>query len=409
MRSVSAASCAVVLSCLAVGSCSFVPDFLAWANPWDGLKKYLFQDEVSPLDTTPGNSSSVLHHDVAPWTKGRTDGLPGKLSPGFAVSGPSARRRPVLKADAHDFPERLDEFRHKEPVVLRGLVRRWPATREWTWEQLADPAGKYRHFHLEKHLQQYFSTHAKNENLFLENIILQPPFSEDCPFATVTQQGDGPSKLLGSNFLPRLNQAWSESKKQAIREGLLDDEDYAESVQGFIIAGPAGAGGMLHMDPDSTAYWNALVHGRKRWMFLKPEELDALADALIHANLEQELGLLTLPPTNVSRPVTTRHMKRLLQKVPAIHWFGRLMPLLQEAKLDFGHAEVIVEAGELVYGPPGIWHIALALEDSICCSEQLIDDANLVRFVKDEGQPYEPAFAYLGCQAWRDAFRVDQM
>ena len=45
------------------------------------------------------------------------------------------------KADAHDFPERLDEFRHKEPVVLRGLVRRWPATREWTWEQLADPAG----------------------------------------------------------------------------------------------------------------------------------------------------------------------------------------------------------------------------------------------------------------------------
>ena len=24
--------------------------------------------------------------------------------------------------------------------------------------------------------------------------------------------------------------------------------------------------------PDSTAYWNALVHGRKRWMFLKPED-----------------------------------------------------------------------------------------------------------------------------------------
>ena len=63
-------------------------------------------------------------------------------------------------------------------------------------------------------------------------------------------------------------------------------------------------------------------------------------------------------------------------------------------------------------------------QDSICCSEQLIDDGNLLRFVKenpavscslpptqfrqnfgsfafvqDEGQPYEPVFAYLGCQA----------
>ena len=72
---------------------------------------------------------------------------------------------------------------------------------------------------------------------------------------------------------------------------MLDDENYAESVQGFIIAGPAGAGGMLHVDPglvwpkgsrmipgllhasDSTAYWNALVHGRKRWLFLKPEDV----------------------------------------------------------------------------------------------------------------------------------------
>jgi hypothetical protein len=32
------------------------------------------------------------------------------------------------------------------------------------------------------------------------------------------------------------------------QEGLLEG-DFAESVQGFVIAGPAGAGGMLHIDP----------------------------------------------------------------------------------------------------------------------------------------------------------------
>ncbi|CAE7536465.1 unnamed protein product [Symbiodinium sp. CCMP2456] len=398
MRPPSAASCAVLLGGSVVASGSFVPDFLAWANPWDGLKKYLFTDEVEQFEVISDNAS-VLHHEVAPWTKGRRAGLPGKLGPEFATSGSVEGRRPVPKVEVDEFPGRLDEFRHKEPVVLRGLVRRWPATKEWTWEQLADPEGKYRHFHLEKHLQQFFSTHAKSENLFLENIILKPPFSSDCPFAAVTQQGDGPNKVLGRNFLPRLNEAWSESKAQAFQAGMLEDENYAESVQGFIIAGPAGAGGMLHVDPDSTAYWNALVHGRKRWLFLKPEELEALAEAVANANLGQELGLLTLPPTNVSNDLTIRHIKRLLQKVPAIHWFGKLLPLLQQAKLEFSHAEVIVEAGELVFGPPGVWHIALALEDSICCSEQLIDDGNLLRFVKDEGQPYEPAFAYLGCQA----------
>ena len=47
----------------------------------------------------------------------------------------------MQKVDVEEFSGRLDEFRHKEPVVVRGLVRRWPATKEWTWEQLADPEG----------------------------------------------------------------------------------------------------------------------------------------------------------------------------------------------------------------------------------------------------------------------------
>ena len=46
-----------------------------------------------------------------------------------------------MQVDAGEFPLRLDEFRHKEAVVVTGLVKHWPATREWTWEQLADPAG----------------------------------------------------------------------------------------------------------------------------------------------------------------------------------------------------------------------------------------------------------------------------
>ncbi|CAK9061709.1 unnamed protein product [Durusdinium trenchii] len=288
------------------------------------------------------------------------------------------------------------DFHHQRPMVLRGLVPRWPATKEWTWEQLTDPKGKYGRFQLDKHLVHYFSEHGQNENLFLENIILQQPFARDCPLGSVSQQGNGPKQLLGRNFLPRLNEAWTEAKNKAVQEGLLEG-NFAESVQGFVIAGPAGAGGMLHVDPDSTSYWNALVHGRKRWMFLTYEELTALADLIVSNGLAEEAANLTQ-----ARPLvqaTTKSVKKLLKKVPAIYWFGKLLPLLEKANVDFARSEVVVQGGELVYGPPDVWHIALALEDSICCSEQMIDEGNLLRFVQDEGQSYEPSFAFLGCQA----------
>ena len=85
MCSHAAALCAVILSALGVGSSGFASDFVAWSSPLDGLKKYLFQEEAARLTTTSDNTS-VLHHDVAPWTKGR-DGQPGKLGPSFGMPG----------------------------------------------------------------------------------------------------------------------------------------------------------------------------------------------------------------------------------------------------------------------------------------------------------------------------------
>jgi len=132
-----------------------------------------------------------------------------------------------------------------------------------------------------------------------------------------------------------------------------------------------------------------------------------------------------MPHVNVgicSRVLSISHL-RLLKKLPAIIWFGKLLPLLQNAKLQEcismkampktgrrsenareplrivsfrgqsglcpsgsrgggPHASrdvcsiylkpqsyrwmstfFDVQAGELVYGPPDVWHVALALEE----------------------------------------------
>merc|ERR1712032_1304735 len=61
------------------------------------------------------------------------------------------------------------------------------------------------------------------------------------------------------------------------------------------------------------------------------------------------------------------------------------------------------EAGELLYTPAGVnpdvrsYHVTLALEDSVGCSEQLVDEGNLVSFVENAQEEYDPEDAVLGC------------
>ncbi|CAE8603278.1 unnamed protein product [Polarella glacialis] len=158
---------------------------------------------------------------------------------------------------------------------------------------------------------------------------------------------------------------------------------------------------MLHIDPDSTAYWNAVVHGRKRWMFLRPEELDAAAAAIAASGNEvllDSLAQLAEPgAARKPRKNLASWVRALLQQITAVRWFSQLLPMLHQADITVAAEEALVEAGELIYGPPGVFHIALALEDSVGCSEQLVDEGNVLRFVQDE--EYRPAFAHLGCAA----------
>eukprot|EP00438_Fugacium_kawagutii_P026817 Skav224714 [mRNA] locus=scaffold699:361029:362639:+ [translate_table: standard] len=149
-------------------------------QPWEHMK-HLWQWMHGD-----GHRQHFLHHEAAPWTKAHVAGREA-LGEEFEMRGESRHRRTVPKVDFSNFS--LDFF---EPG---------PST-------------------------------CQNENLFLENIILQAPFSEDCPLQSVTQQGDGPKQILGRrfeateprgtshfytysiyrNFLPRLNKVQADDR-----------------------------------------------------------------------------------------------------------------------------------------------------------------------------------------------------
>eukprot|EP00930_Biecheleria_cincta_P082553 TRINITY_DN72266_c0_g1_i1.p1 TRINITY_DN72266_c0_g1~~TRINITY_DN72266_c0_g1_i1.p1 ORF type:complete len:491 (-),score=85.39 TRINITY_DN72266_c0_g1_i1:276-1748(-) len=317
----------------------------------------------------------------------------------------------VPKIDIADFNQEIFSlnFSHVRPVVVTGVVHHWPARIWWTWDELTNPKGRYSAYHksFAAGLSFYFSPSGKNDSLFLDNLILEQPFSVDCPYASLSGQDNNSVGLFGSNFLPRLNQGWAVAKADAVRAGLLEPgADFPEAIQGYVVAGPAGSGSRLHADPESTAYWNALVHGRKHWMFLSAKDFDALVASVASrgAGFVRQVSQLTdlqEQDLEFAQKDQVRLVRELLLNIAAYRWFESLLPLLKEASINFQCHEVIAEAGDIVYGPPGMFHVVLALEDSIGCSEQLVDETNLVQFLQDETNRYDPAFAHLGCQAAR--------
>lgn len=351
--------------------------------------------------------SSAKEEDSDSWIAGSGRGRP-PLGPDLSTPTLGGRTVPVLELESFKTELFRTNFSHQRPFVLRGLAGRWPAARAWRWRSLADPGGPYAELGKVPALEAIFPPSgrplAQEGALFLDGLLARPPLSEDCPLDAVSGQDGYRAGLLGENFLPRLNQAWLAALAKAKAEGLVDQKfEAVESIHNYFIAGPAGSGGMLHVDPEATAFWNALVHGRKRWMFLRPEDIGALAASLKRASgaLLEQILKLAANGTRRPRQLSSASLRKLLQKIPALKWFGELIPLLRDAGINFPHEEVVVSGGDIVYGPPGVFHIVLSLEDSIGCSEQLVDEGNLIKFVRNEEEDFEPLEAFLGCAAAR--------
>jgi len=320
----------------------------------------------------------------------------------------------VQKVALNDFNDTVFDlnFRSKNPLVLQGVVEKWSATTTWFWNNLVDANGRFVPFHtvlkfaLEKHFPALDVPHAHltNETLFLDGLLTEQPFSVDCPYAHMTAQDIGGHGLLGHNYLPALNMQRAEERNLSANNVLIKDEDdNLATIHTYIIAGPVGSGGVLHTDPDSTAYWNALVHGRKLWMFVTPQALDKLAKSIIKLDEEvfTQVSQMSDDSTLLSKRRTLALTKRILTSIPAIHWFASLMPLLRDANITFPHQTVVLAPGELIYGPPNLFHIVIALEDSIGCSEQLVDSRNLLDFLFPDTADYRSEEALLSCRVGR--------
>ena len=123
----------------------------------------------------------------------------------------------------------------------------------------------------------------------------------------------------------------------------------------YLITGPSGAGGRPHVDVSNQSFWNALLHGRKRWLFIS----EALLREISHNDPEAVA-------TWMSRPEV------------AHSWYqsGGAEYVASIGAAGEQWWECIQEPAELVYGAGGMMHVVLSLDDSLSVSEQMFGPTN---------------------------------
>lgn len=274
----------------------------------------------SPVSLAP--SRGVIYSDALfwPWHCG-TASLPAAWT----------SFQNILRVSADDISvadfEALYE-RPGKPVILTGIVSRWPAFERWGLEALRARFGSTP-FHV--------GGHEMTLTAYLEyagsSVDEQPLYLFDRSFA------EREPEMAAEYDVPPFFAPERDLFAQLPAECRPDYR--------WLIVGGARSGSLWHVDPNASAAWNGLIRGRKKWLLCPPQS----------------------PPPGVraSADGTT-----ITSPLSLYEWFRIFYPALASRRhSDAAHRprEAVVEEGELLFVPRGWWHAALNLETSVAITQ----------------------------------------
>ncbi|WP_375509762.1 cupin-like domain-containing protein [uncultured Nostoc sp.] len=210
-----------------------------------------------------------------------------------------------------------------KPVIFLDLMDNWKAKTCWTPEFFKSKYGAThvtvrktktpddeRTMRLGEYIDYMEST--KEENPYY---LKYWGFSDDCP------------ELLEDYNIPEYFNSWHQQLPDEIRPRWS-----------WIYIGSTNTGSGMHIDPAMSSAWNAVISGRKRWVFYPPEDEPYLYDG----------------------------------KVDAFNPDLKKYPLFAEAR----SLTCIQNSGEIIFTPGGWWHQVVNEENCIAITGNFVNETN---------------------------------
>lgn len=234
-------------------------------------------------------------------------------------------------------PASFSELYEDKPCIIEGMLDGWGA-RDWAPEALADRFGgaKFKCGDTEAGHKVTISLRAYHAyTLAQEDDAPLYVFDED--FADEHRK----TRALLDDFSPP--EVFQEDLFQYLGEG-------ARPPFRWILLGPRRSGSSIHIDPCSTAAWNTVISGRKRWVLFPPGT-----------------------PRHILKPASWLSARRS----EAIDWFlhfakdipPQLPAHQQPMEVDCG-------PGDTIYVPPNWWHTVLNLDDTVAVTQNFVSTWN---------------------------------
>lgn len=247
------------------------------------------------------------------------------------------------------------------PVILTGIVDRWPAFDKWSEPQLRARFGNRAGFHVGGHTMglddflDYCETNHDEQPLYL----FDKRFGETSALAVDGQpSASGSGSVDGGLAADYRVPAYFEEARDLF--SALPPPHRPDHR--WLIAGGTRSGSSWHVDPNATSAWNACVRGRKKWILCPPGKpppgVDASSD-----------GITVMSPISL------------------YEWFRVFYSSLTQLRKEAAAGEVValeatVEAGELLFVPSGWWHCCLNLEPSIAITQNYAPVSSAQRILR---------------------------
>ena len=229
------------------------------------------------------------------------------------------KRNGNIERISYKYTSKSDFEKRTTPCIIHGATEHWGAHKLWSFEQ--------------------FTQRFHNTRFILADNVEPMTFAEYNDYCATTIE-DEPLYIFDESFGER------EDTKELLNdydEPELFSDDLFKNLETirpryrWFIAGPPRSGSNLHVDPLGTSAWNALVMGKKEWVIFHPDSLVEKSEKSGAAWLRDEYPKY-------------KHLK---------------------------HQRITQNPGEVLYIPPGWWHIAINHEPSIAVTQNYLHPKDL--------------------------------